>query len=321
MAEPIPQACPQISAVITCFHEEATIERFHAGLSKVLESTERSYEIIFVNDGSTDKTFDRLKVIQEKDPHVTVILDLFKNAGQAAAITAGLGEARGDIILSMDSDLQLDPADLPSLLAEYDKGYDVVSGCRTERKDSLMRIVPSKIANVIMRKVSGTTFRDFGCTFKLYNAKLIRAFQLGPMHPFNPVTVISKAQRCAEMPVRHYPRPQGKSGWTFAKLWNFQMEHIVSLSERPFQYMAVLTTLLAGLFCLRVALGYITNFHVLQTVTNGLLLNAIAIVFLLLFATQCVVGEFSIRAFLASRQIPHYIVRERIVRTVERTPE
>ncbi len=314
MAERMPGTAPEISAVITCYFEEKTIEKFHAGLSQALEATGRPYEIIFVNDGSTDGTFEKLKAIYDKDPHVSAILDLFKNAGQAAAITAGLAEARGSIVLSMDSDLQLDPADLGALLAEYDKGNDVVSGFRKDRKDSLRRIVPSKIANMIMRKASNTTFRDFGCTFKLYNAKLIRAFDLGPMHVFNPVTVIAKAQRCAEVPVRHYPRPHGKSGWTFTKLWNYQMEHIVGLSERLFQYMALFAALLAALFSLRVAAGYFTPFRVLNTVSTGLVLNVLTIFFLFLFSALCIVGEFSIRSFLALRQIPKYIVRDRITR-------
>jgi glycosyltransferase involved in cell wall biosynthesis len=135
---------PEISAVITCYFEEVSIEEFHARLSSTLKSTGRAYEIIFVNDGSTDATFDKLKTIFNIDPRVTVIMDLFRNSGQAAAITAGLERARGDIILLMDSDLQLSPEELPLLLTEYDKGADIVTGYRKNRKDSLRRIIPSK---------------------------------------------------------------------------------------------------------------------------------------------------------------------------------
>jgi glycosyltransferase involved in cell wall biosynthesis len=308
------ETAPEFSALITCYYEERTIEEFYSRLSKAFQSTGRSYEIIFVNDGSTDSTFEKLKGIFESDPHVTAVIDLFKNAGQAAAITAALGEARGRIILSMDSDLQLDPAELPILVQAYDKGYDVVSGYRKERRDSFFRIVPSKLANVVMRKASNTNFRDFGCTFKLYNGKLVRAFDFGPSNLFNPVTILSRAQRLCEVPVSHSPRKYGKSGWTFKKLWNYQMESIVRLTERPFQYMTLLALLLGLLFCLRILVSLLTPFRVLDQVSNGLLLNAIIIVFLFLLTILCAIGEFSIRSFVASQQEPRYIVRERLRR-------
>ena len=305
---------PELSALITCYYEEKTVEEFHRRLSEALEGLGRSYEIIFVNDGSTDKTFERLEAIFEKDPHVSVILDLFKNAGQGAAITAAFCESSGRVILSMDSDMQLDPAELPDLIAAYDAGTDVVSGCRTSRSDSLFRIIPSKAANIIMRRASRTNFHDFGCTFKLYNAKLLRAFELGPWNIFNPVTVIAQADRCIEVPVSHRPRSQGKSGWTFRKLWNYQMEHVVSLTAKPFQYMGGLAVLLAMAFFLRIVIDRLTPFTMMAEVTNGLLLNAVAITFLLLFAALCMIGEFCIRTFLASQHVPKYIVRERIGR-------
>jgi len=310
-----PESTPELSAVITCYFEENSIDEFHARLSSALDKTARSYEIIFVNDGSTDRTFEKLKAIFEADDHVSAVLDLFKNAGQTAAATAALCEARGRIILSMDSDLQLAPEDLPRLLQEYDKGYDIVSGYREHRKDSLFRILPSLVANVIMRKASSTRFRDFGCTFKLYNAKLIHAFNFGPQTIFNPVSVIAKAQRCKEVPVSHVPRKHGKSGWTFKKLWNYQMEQIVILTDKPFQYLALLAIIFAMLFVGRVLLDYfVTSFSILEDVTNGLLLNAIVIAFLVLLGGISLVGEFSIRSFILTRQDPKYIVREMLKR-------
>jgi len=305
-----PAAAPELSALITCYFEEKTIEEFHARLSSALERSGRSYEIIFVNDGSTDRTFEKLEAIFAADNRVSAVLDLFRNAGQPAAVTAAIGEARGRVMLSMDSDLQLAPEDLPLLLQEYDKGYDVVSGYREHRKDSLFRTLPSLIANIIMRKASGTQLSDFGCTFKLYNAKLIRAFDFGPQTIFNPVTVIAKAQRCMEVPVSHAPRKHGKSGWTFKKLWNYQMDQIVVLTDKPFQYLALLAIVFAMLFLGRVLLDYITPFSILDRVTNGLLLNVLVIVFLVLLGGISLVGEFTIRSFILTRQAPKYIVRE-----------
>ena len=136
---------PELSAIISCYYEEKSIDEFYERLSKSLNSTKRSYEIIFVNDGSTDRTFEKQKQIFEKDAHVRVIIDFFKNAGQSAAMTAASIYARGKILFFSDSDLQLDPMELNLLLTEFDKGYDVVSGYRKSRKDSLLRILDSCI--------------------------------------------------------------------------------------------------------------------------------------------------------------------------------
>ena len=130
-----PAPAPEFSAIITCYFEEKSIDEFHARLSRALESLGRTYEILFVNDGSTDKTFEKLEAIFERDPHVAAVLDLFKNSGQAAAMTAGFTHARGRHFIFMDSDLQLDPAELPRLVAKYDEGCDLVSGFRKNRKD------------------------------------------------------------------------------------------------------------------------------------------------------------------------------------------
>lgn len=301
---------PEFSALITCYYEELSIEEFHARLSKALRSLGRSFEIVFVNDGSTDRTFEKLREIFARDPDVSVIMDLFHNAGQAPAITAAIREARGRALLLMDSDLQLAPEELPRLVAEYDKGYDVVSGARVNRKDSWLRIIPSKLANVIMRKATHSDFHDFGCTFKIYNADLVRAFDYGPHRMFSNVDLIARAGRRCEVPVTHFPRKYGKSGWTFRKLVKYNSDNLVSLSERPFQNLAALCLAVAVLFSGRILLGYIFPFRILGSVSNGLLLNAILISLLITVGVMSMVGEFAIRAFLIGRNLPLYAVRE-----------
>ncbi|UCD56016.1 MAG: glycosyltransferase family 2 protein, partial [Candidatus Hydrogenedentota bacterium] len=278
---------PEFSVLVTCHYEEQSIDEFYSRLSAAMESLGRSYEIIMLNDGSTDRTFEKLKEIFHRDPKVTAVIDFFKNSGQQAAVTAAMCQARGRAFLFMDSDLQLAPEEIPLLVREHDKGYDIVSGYRKKRKDSLFRIIPSKIANMIMRKASKSTFRDFGCTFKLYNADLVRAFELGPFHIFSNVDAISKAGRCCEVPVTHYSRKYGKSGWTFRKLWNYNIDNIISMSERPFQILAFISLVLALLFGIRVIVDYLTPFKILETVSNGLLLNAIVISSLVLVAILC----------------------------------
>lgn len=300
---------PEISAIVTCYYEEKTIDEFHARLTRALADTGRSFEILLVNDGSTDATYAHLEAIFEKDPHVYAVMDLFKNAGQMAAQTAGIEHARGDALLFMDSDLQLDPEELPRLLAAYDAGNDVVSGCREHRQDAFWRRPPSWLANRIMRKVSQTQLRDFGCTFKLFNGTLLRAFCFGPFKPWRLAYVIRHAQQVAEVMVSHHPRRHGKSGWTFRKLFAYNMDNIVGLSSRLFQIIAGFGFLLAVLFLVRIAAAWVVDFSVLETITNGLILNSLVVAWLILLAVVCVIGEFVIRNFQVLQRYPAYIVK------------
>ncbi|MBI3119657.1 MAG: glycosyltransferase, partial [Candidatus Hydrogenedentes bacterium] len=260
--------------------------------------------------GSTDGTWDKLKAIFARDPHVSVVIDLFQNTGQAAAMTAGFKEARGRKFVFMDSDLQLDPGELPLLVAKFDEGYDIVSGCRKNRKDSWSRVIPSKLANVIMRKVSRSTLTDFGCTFKIYDARLIRAFPYGPTNPWKPAYVIAQTRRWAEVPVTHYPRKYGKSGWTFRKLFAYNMDNLVGISDRPFQILSGVCFLFAVLFIVRILLGFVMPFRVLSEISNGLLLNFLMFSLLFTLAVLSAVGEFLVRSYNLLQKHPAYIVRE-----------
>jgi undecaprenyl-phosphate 4-deoxy-4-formamido-L-arabinose transferase len=304
----------EFSVCITCFNEEKSIDEFYRRLSAALESLHRSYEIIFVNDGSRDATWEKLKGIFARDPQVHAVLDMFKNAGQQAAATAAVEEMRGRALVLMDSDLQLAPEDLPRLVAEYDRGFDMVTGYRQHRQDSLFRIVPSKLANVIMRRVSRSNLRDFGCTYKIFNGALVRAFETGPHKLLNGVEMIAKIERIAEVPVSHFPRRYGKSGWTFSRLMKYNMDNVVVLSERPFQVVGFLCIVVTCLLIARIGLNLLFPVAILSSVTNGLLLNAIVIALLINVALLSLIGEFAIRSFFRQKQIPLYIVRERLLR-------
>lgn len=304
----------EFSVLITCHYEERSIDEFHRRLSATLENLNRSYEIVFVNDGSRDGTWEKLKAIFAEDPHVHAVLDLFKNSGQQAAATAAVNESRGRALVYIDSDLQLAPEELPRLVAEYDRGFDLVTGYRVNRKDSAFRILPSFLANMIMRRASRSKVRDFGCTFKIFNALAIRAFNFGPQHVISFVEVISKIDRIAEVPVSHYPRRYGSSGWTFSKLMKYNTDNIVILSERPFQATAVLCLGVVLLLAARILLDRFFPFAILRSISNGLLLNAILISLLVNVALLSGIGEFVIRTFFAHRAAPQYIVRERLTR-------
>ena len=304
----------EFSACITCYYEEKSIEELHRRLSAALESLHRPYEIIFVNDGSRDGTWGKLKAIFASDARVHAAIDLFKNSGQLAAGTAALSESRGKALIFIDSDLQLAPEELPRLVAEYDRGFALVTGYRENRKDSLFRILPSLLANMVMRRASHSEVRDFGCTFKIYNATLVRAFEFGPRHLMSPVEVISKIDRIAEVPVTHYPRRYGKSGWTFAKLMKYNMDNVVILSERPFQVVGLFCLAATMLLAVRVLLYRFLPVAFLPSVTNGLLLNAIMAALLVNVALLALIGEFAIRSFLKQKATPLYIVREKLSR-------
>jgi glycosyltransferase involved in cell wall biosynthesis len=301
---------PDFSIVISCYYEEQSIDEFYARLRQAAESLGRSYEIVFVNDGSTDGTFAKLKAFFDRDPRVTTVIDLYRNAGQVNGMTAGLTHARGKAIVFMDSDLQLDPEDLPLLVGEYDKGYDIVSGHRKDRKDSLMRKIPSKLANLVMRRVARHKLSDFGCTYKIYDGRLVRAFEFGPFKPWRTAYVFSRAQRCAEIPVSHHERKYGESGWTFRKLFGFYMDHLVGISERPFQLMSLICLAFAALFLMRIALAWAVPISILPEVTTGVILNAIALSVLLILSVLAAIGEYVMRNFLMTQRYPGYIIRE-----------
>lgn len=310
-SENLQQRCA-ISVIVTCYFEENSLREFHGRLKAALESSGESYEIVMINDGSTDGTWPLIQEILHEDANVVAALDFAKNSGQGAAITAGLNETTGARVVLIDSDLQLFPEELPKLIEIYDHGqYDLVTGYRERREDSWSRKLPSLLANVIMRRVSRSNLRDFGCTFKVYNGDVLRAFEYGPHKMFHSTEVIAHLARYTEVPVSHAARRYGKSGWTFTKLYRANMDNFVSMSDRPFQIVAAACFLAALLFIFRVAIAYLASFQFLPEITHGLLLNAILIGFLIDTALICAVGEFAIRNFNFSRRLPIYVVRER----------
>ena len=218
--------------------------------------------------------------------------------------------AKGKAMVAIDSDLQLDPEELPQLVLEYDKGYDIVTGYRKKRHDTLWRKLPSRIANIIMRKASGTKLRDFGCTFKIYDMRLVRGFEFGPFKPWKVVPVIAQARRIAEVPISHHPRQFGHSGWTFKKLFAYNMENMVNISERPFQILGILCLGTAIVGILRLCIETITPVKILPRVTSGLLLNIIIIGFLIVVSVLAAIGEFTIRNFIKIQNNPAFIIRE-----------
>lgn len=210
---------PRYSIVVPFHNEQDSVAELHRQLSEVLNGRYEPAEIIFVDDHSTDATLDILKGIAEKDPRV-VVIRLKRNYGQTVALAAGFDYAEGDVIISMDGDLQHDPADIPQLLSTFEEtGCDIVSGWRKKRVDNfLLRRAPSRVANWLMSKLSGVNIHDFGTTFKVYRKDTIKQIKLyGDMHRFIPALASWNGATIVEVPIRNIERPGGRSHYGLSR--------------------------------------------------------------------------------------------------------
>jgi len=208
----------EISVVVPLYNEEENVRLLHERISKSLETLHKNYEIIFVDDGSSDQTYPILQELHLHDRHLKVI-KFRGNFGQSAAMAAGFDAAKGDVVIAMDGDLQNDPSDIPRLLDKLAEGYDVVSGWRKNRKDKLViRKIPSRIANKIICSVTGVTLHDTGCSLKVFRAEVIKRINLyGELHRFIPALAKIEGARISEMVVQHHARQFGKSKYNITR--------------------------------------------------------------------------------------------------------
>jgi len=202
-----------ISVVIPVHDEERSVALLYDELSTALDGDGRSWEAVFVDDGSSDGTFGTLTRLHDAFDNVRVVR-LRRNFGKATALDAGFGEAAGEIVVTIDGDLQDDPAEIPRLLAKLDEGYDLVSGWKTKRRDPMTRRIPSKIFNTVAGKVSGVRLHDMNCGLKAYRAEVVDGMQLyGELHRYIPVLAHYRGYRVTELPVNHRPREHGRSNY------------------------------------------------------------------------------------------------------------
>ncbi|MCL4851539.1 MAG: glycosyltransferase family 2 protein [Bryobacteraceae bacterium] len=315
-----------LSIVVPIHNEEPAILPLYDRLTCVLERLQRPYELIFVDDASTDRSFDLLANLVETDPRLKVIR-LRRNFGQTAALSAGFDEAQGHVIVSLDGDLQHDPEDIPALLAKIDEGYDIASGWRKRRLDNaLTRRIPSRIANWLMAKVSGVNLRDFGTTFKAYRAEILKDINLyGELHRFIPALASFYGARVAEVPIRNAPRTGGSShyglGRTFHVLFDLiTVKFLLSYFTRPMHFFGKLGLL--GLAAGGSILSYLLVYKLLGNhimAEHGPLLIAGALLLLsgLMMFTTGLLGEVMIRTYFESQGRRIYAVRE--IRTRKET--
>ncbi|HTD42665.1 MAG TPA: glycosyltransferase family 2 protein [Bryobacteraceae bacterium] len=310
----------QLSVVIPIHNEEPSILRLYDRLTLVLEALRKPYEIIFVDDASTDRSFDLLANLVETDGRLKVIR-LRRNFGQTAALAAGFDEAQGTVIISLDGDLQHAPEDIPALLAGIEEGYDIASGWRKDRLDNAVtRKIPSRIANWLMAKASHVNLRDFGTTFKAYRSEILKDVNLyGELHRFIPALAALYGARIVEVPIRNQPRASGGShyglGRTFRVMFDiFTIWFLLKYFTRPMHFFGKWGLASAGLGGVILAfLGGEKIFiggDIIQEHGPLMVLGALALVTgVILFCTG-LLGEVLTRTYFESQGRRIYAVRE-----------
>jgi undecaprenyl-phosphate 4-deoxy-4-formamido-L-arabinose transferase len=304
---------PHISAVVPIYNEAGNIDTLHRRLDAALRSLGRPYEIVYVDDGSRDRSLELLLEKRRADPERVVVVELYRNYGQFRAIIAGFEQARGEVVLTLDADLQNPPEEIPRLVRHLEEGgFDVVNGWRKERHDSPFRRLASRIANRIAATLTGVPMRDYGCMLRAYRRELTR--QVAACHeqsPYVPTLANALAGRTAEIEVAHAPRHSGRSHYSLWKLIALQYDMVTSFSMLPLRWLSLLGAFVCGvtLLCggmLAAATAFVPGLRF------GVVPVLVILLFLLigvLFLTLGFVGEYVGRIYNEVRQRPRYVVR------------
>jgi glycosyltransferase involved in cell wall biosynthesis len=306
-----------VSVVVPLYNEAENVRRLHAAITAGVEPLERTYEVILVDDGSTDGTQKLLAELADEDPRVRII-EFRHNFGQTAALHAGIQAAGGNVIVTMDGDLQNDPADIPMMVAKLDEGYDLVQGWRKDRKDPYFsRRLPSKCANWLISKSTGFPVHDLGCSLKAIRRDVARELRLyGEMHRFIPILAHWRGAKCAEVVTRHRPREFGKSKYGLSRTLRvlFDLITVKYLTRYLISPMKLFGTV--GLACgmVGVASGAATiGMKILQgTDMTGnplLLLAAVSTMLAVQFLGMGMLGELGVRIFYEFEQNQPYAIR------------
>ena len=306
-----------LSVVIPLYNEEENIQLLHERLRKALDPLAQEYEILFVDDGSTDRTLSLLEKIQADDKRV-IVLSLRRNFGQTAAFAAGFDFARGDVVVTMDGDLQNDPTDIPKLL-EMIKDNDLVSGWRKKRKDPFFtRRFPSIIANWLISKVTGVKLHDYGCSLKAYRREVIKNLKLyGEMHRFIPAVASWYGVRVAEVETVHHPRLRGKSKYGISRTIKVVLDLITvkflqSFSTKPIQFfgpVGVLSGILGFLMLLYLSIDKLFFGNPIGG-RPLILLGALLIIVGIQLIGMGLLGEMLVRVYHESQRKPIYVIKK-----------
>ncbi len=307
-----------LSIIIPLLNEEESINRLYHELVTALAPVHRPYELIFVDDGSSDQSLNILAEIQQKDSNV-VVISFRKNFGQTAALSAGFDHAKGDIIVTLDADLQNDPNDIPKLLKKLDEGYDIVNGWRFERKDPfLTRRLPSIIANKIISFATNVKLNDYGCTLKAFRKEITQNIRLyGEMHRFIPAVASGMGISIAEVKVNHRPRKYGQSKYGISRtirvvLDLITVKFLLNYATRPIHVFGLIGFISGSLgFTMALFLTIQRQFFNIPMANRPLLLLAIMLIFIgLQFITLGLIAELQARTYHESQDKPIYAIRK-----------
>jgi len=308
------------SIVIPVFNEVESLPMLHQSLHAALDGNpDLTWEVVYVDDGSTDESLQVLHTIAKDDPEHARVVSFRRNFGQTAAIAAGIDYSEGDVIVLMDADLQNDPADIPMMLEKIDQGYDVVSGWRVNRQDKFVtRRLPSQIANWLISKVTGVKLHDYGCTLKAYRREVITRFRLyGEMHRFIPAYASAVGAKIVEVPVHHHPRKYGKTKYGLERTFKvildlFTVKFFISYAQKPIYLFGGTGIILMAVSSLVLLFLMIRRIWWQVSVLNSPLFF-ISTLFMILGFQSLLMGliaELLVRTYHESQHKPTYTIRK-----------
>ncbi len=315
---------PQLSIVLPIYNEEESLPHLLAELIPALEVTGRTFEIICIDDGSQDNSFEELKKLRDQDSRVRLVR-FRRNFGQTAAFAAGFNRARGDVVITMDADLQNDPADIPKLLAKIDEGYDVVSGWRVDRWQEgvgslIKRKIPSAVANWLISTGTGVALHDYGCALKAYRSEVVKNINLyGDLHRYIPAMASYIGVTVTEVPVSYRSRKFGRSKYGLGRIPRVLLDlltvrFLLSYSTRPIQIFGLMGLLaFAGGMLIGLYLTFMKVVYGTDLAERPLLLLAILLVMVgVQLITMGLLGEMVVRTYHESQGKPIYTIREEL---------
>ena len=307
-----------VSVVIPLFNEVKSVPILHEKLHAAMDPLAKDWEVVFVDDGSSDGSLQAVEAIAAKDPKHTRVIALRRNFGQTAAISAGIDYTEGEIIVLMDGDLQNDPADIPNLITGIDEGYDLVSGWRKDRKDNFItRTFPSRIANWIISRVTGVYLHDYGCTLKAYRREVLTGFRLyGEMHRFIPAYAGYVGARIKEVTVQHHPRKYGKTSYGLERsvkviLDLFTVKFLSGYINKPIYLFGGTGLVFGGMGAVGLLYLFVRKALLQTGVVNSPIFLLSALLFIL--GVQAIllglIAEMMVRTYHESQSKPIYNVR------------
>jgi glycosyltransferase involved in cell wall biosynthesis len=309
---------PEISIIIPIKNESENLQRLHQELTASLEPVGRPYELIFIEDGSTDESFQLLAKLQASDPRVRVIR-FRRNFGQTAAFAAGFASARGRYIVTADGDLQNDPADIPAMVERLEQGFDIVCGWRKDRKDPFFsRRLPSMMANRLISVATGVGLHDYGCSLKVFRSEVVKPLKLyGEMHRFLPAIASEMGVRIDEVVVNHRARLHGRSKYGISRtirvvLDLLTVKFLLSYSTRPLQIFGLIGIAMGGLGALITGWLAIQRLFMYQSIGNRpMLLFGILLIFTgVQLVTLGLLAELQARTYHESQDKPIYVIKD-----------